>query len=254
MTCYSRNRIRKDRDFNENPWNLWVLATLCARVLRARSRLFRLINYHAKRGASPPPPPPIIPMYKCLPRRLILVYVKKKSAKNPIFWNNSGKCSSLYYPWNCKQHPFMSGIIQFKKIISMKFDWGEESGKGHHSKSSRLLFRQRENKLHGYIIILPQADHGRGKMMTLRARICGALTNSTLSLWLPVYYAQARLTICYHLSRDNDNAHPHSFWSEAEFLDVIGTKVLIVFFLAIHSHLGFLLLPSLEQNWFETGL
>jgi hypothetical protein len=27
--------------------------------------------------------------------------------------------------------------------------------------------------------------------------------------------------------------------TEAEFLDVIGTKVLIVFLLAIHSHLGF---------------
>jgi hypothetical protein len=44
--------------------------------------------------------------------------------------------------------------------------------------------------------------------------------------------------------------------TEAEFLDVIGIKVMIVYPLAIHSHLYqriLLRLPS-EQKWFETGL
>jgi hypothetical protein len=40
--------------------------------------------------------------------------------------------------------------------------------------------------------------------------------------------------------------------TEAEFLDVIGKKVLRVFLLAIHSHLYYLYFPPspLEQNWF----
>jgi hypothetical protein len=38
--------------------------------------------------------------------------------------------------------------------------------------------------------------------------------------------------------------------SEAEFLNVIGTKVLIVFLLAIHMHPP----PPFEQKWFDTGL
>ncbi len=39
--------------------------------------------------------------------------------------------------------------------------------------------------------------------------------------------------------------------TEAEFLDVVGTKVL----LAIHSHLYKRILPPpLEKKWFETGL
>ena len=44
--------------------------------------------------------------------------------------------------------------------------------------------------------------------------------------------------------------------TEAEFSDVIGTKVLRVFLIAIHSHLyyGFYPPPLLEQKWFETGL
>jgi hypothetical protein len=48
----------------------------------------------------------------------------------------------------------------------------------------------------------------------------------------------------------------HAIIPEAEFLDVIGTKVLKVFLLAIHSHLHKrILLPSPpEQKWFETGL
>ncbi len=43
---------------------------------------------------------------------------------------------------------------------------------------------------------------------------------------------------------------------EAEFLYVIGTKVLRVFLLAIHSHLtkGFYSPPPLEKNWFKTNL
>jgi len=43
---------------------------------------------------------------------------------------------------------------------------------------------------------------------------------------------------------------------EAEFLDVIGTKVWTVFILAIHSHIyrGFYSLPTIEQKLFETGL
>ncbi len=45
---------------------------------------------------------------------------------------------------------------------------------------------------------------------------------------------------------------------EAEFLDVIGTKVLEVFLLAIHSHLytnRYYSPPSpIEQNWFKNGL
>jgi hypothetical protein len=42
---------------------------------------------------------------------------------------------------------------------------------------------------------------------------------------------------------------------EAEFLDVIGTKVLKVFLLAFHSHLYFTTPPPppLERNWFDTG-
>jgi hypothetical protein len=43
--------------------------------------------------------------------------------------------------------------------------------------------------------------------------------------------------------------------SEAEFLDVIGTKILGIVLLAIHSHLLRILSPPpLEQKWFETGL
>ncbi len=47
--------------------------------------------------------------------------------------------------------------------------------------------------------------------------------------------------------------------AEAEFLDVIGTKVFRVFLLAIHSHLyQRILLPPphnpLEQKWFESSL
>jgi hypothetical protein len=43
-------------------------------------------------------------------------------------------------------------------------------------------------------------------------------------------------------------------YPEAEFLDIIGTKVLRVFLLAIHCHLYSRILPSpLEQKWFETG-
>ncbi len=43
--------------------------------------------------------------------------------------------------------------------------------------------------------------------------------------------------------------------TEAEFLHVIGTKVLRVVLLAIHSHLylRIMLPPSLEQKCFETG-
>ncbi len=44
--------------------------------------------------------------------------------------------------------------------------------------------------------------------------------------------------------------------SEAEFLHVIGTKVLRVVLLAIHSHLYLRIMlppPLLEQQWFETG-
>ncbi len=42
--------------------------------------------------------------------------------------------------------------------------------------------------------------------------------------------------------------------SESKFLDVIGTKVLRVFLLAIHLYLRILLplSPLLEQKWFET--
>jgi hypothetical protein len=46
-------------------------------------------------------------------------------------------------------------------------------------------------------------------------------------------------------------------WTEAEFLDVVGIKVLRVFLLAIHSHLYSQISlppPPLEQKWFETGL
>jgi hypothetical protein len=46
--------------------------------------------------------------------------------------------------------------------------------------------------------------------------------------------------------------------TEAEFLGVIGTKVLRLFLFAIHSQLystnGIAPLPPLEQKWFETGL
>ncbi len=44
--------------------------------------------------------------------------------------------------------------------------------------------------------------------------------------------------------------------SEAEFLDVFRTKVLRVFLLAIHSNLyqRILLLPPLEQRWYESVL
>jgi hypothetical protein len=43
---------------------------------------------------------------------------------------------------------------------------------------------------------------------------------------------------------------------EAEFLDVIGTKVLRVFFHAFHSHLYRIPPPPhlSKQKWFETGL
>jgi hypothetical protein len=53
------------------------------------------------------------------------------------------------------------------------------------------------------------------------------------------------------------NLYPHSL-TEAEFSDVIGTKVFRVFLLAIHSHYtnGFHTPPPhpLEQKWFESGL
>jgi hypothetical protein len=43
--------------------------------------------------------------------------------------------------------------------------------------------------------------------------------------------------------------------AEDEFLDVIGTKVLSVFLLAIHSHSTNGLPPfPFEKKWFETGL
>jgi hypothetical protein len=45
-----------------------------------------------------------------------------------------------------------------------------------------------------------------------------------------------------------------SYSPEDEFLNVIGTKVIRVFLLAIHSHLYLRILPPLEQKWFETGL
>jgi hypothetical protein len=42
---------------------------------------------------------------------------------------------------------------------------------------------------------------------------------------------------------------------EAEFLDVIGTKVLRVFLLAIHSHLYQRIPPPPpEEKWVDTGL
>jgi hypothetical protein len=48
------------------------------------------------------------------------------------------------------------------------------------------------------------------------------------------------------------------YCTDAEFLNVIGTKVLGVFFLAIHSPLNEKFLhpppPPLDQKWFETGL
>ncbi len=44
--------------------------------------------------------------------------------------------------------------------------------------------------------------------------------------------------------------------TEAEFFDLVGTTVLRVFLLAIHSHLYKRILPPLpfEQKWFESGL
>ncbi len=58
------------------------------------------------------------------------------------------------------------------------------------------------------------------------------------------------------LLRNVHKTHARKASPEAELLDVIVTKVLRVFLLAIHFHLysRILLPPSLGQKWFETGL
>jgi hypothetical protein len=69
----------------------------------------------------------------------------------------------------------------------------------------------------------------------------------------------ADLHLSHYLSeRQIERERDHKGHTEVKFLDVIGTKVLRVFLLAIDSHLYQRVYPTPpplpQQKWFETGL
>jgi hypothetical protein len=72
------------------------------------------------------------------------------------------------------------------------------------------------------------------------------------------FFLRATLTLAFlfavHISAGSEENYQQN-WAEAEFLDVIRTKVLRDFLLAILSHIFQRILlptPPTEQKWFDT--